>query len=280
MRLVRSHGIGNDYLVLENDHTMSPELARAVCDRHTGVGGDGVLETVPSDRADFGLRIWNPDGSLAEKSGNGLRIFARFNVDHRLANLEHTVEVGGVVVQCRVHEDGQLVTVEMGQAQVEPEGVPTTEPVWNRPECIAGTVLNLHAVGMGNPHCVVFVDDLLLGRTTLDDLPWRSWGAELEVHPLFPNRTNVQLVRVKDDHTLELRVFERGAGPTRASGSSACAAAVAGVRTGRVQSPVRVEMEGGLLDISVDSALYVVMTGPVEEIAVIQTTKSFGVPAR
>ena len=275
MRLVRSHGIGNDYLVLASPYNLSPPVVRALCDRHTGVGGDGILEPVPSQRADHGLRIWNPDGSLAEKSGNGLRIFARYLVDHCLANLEHTVEVGGAIVRCRVHPDGQRVTVEMGRATCVPAEVPTAAEVWNRADDHAGTLLRLHAVGMGNPHCVVFVDDRLDATTTLDHLPWHSWGARLEQHPLFPNRTNVQFVRVKGPHTLELRVFERGAGPTRASGSSACAAAVAGVKTGRVQSPVRVEMEGGALDIELDASLAVVMTGPVEEIAVIQTTRQF-----
>ena len=275
MRLIRSHGIGNDYLVLASHHELTPAVVRALCDRHTGVGGDGVLEPVPSHRAEYGLRIWNPDGSLAEKSGNGLRIFARYLVDHCLANHEHTIEVGGSVVRCRVHLEGSLVTVEMGTATLVPNEIPTADIVWDRPEVIGDTVLRLHGVGMGNPHCVVFVDDRLQDARTLDQLPWREWGAALEVHPLFPNRTNVQLVQVVGPHTLALRVFERGAGPTRASGSSACAAAVAGVRRGHVSSPVRVEMEGGTLEIQVSADLDVVMTGPVEEIAVIQTTRNF-----
>lgn len=276
MRLVRSHGIGNDYLVLASDHALDATIVQQLCDRHTGVGGDGVLEHISSDRADHGLRIWNPDGSTAEKSGNGLRIFARYLVDHCLAELEHTVEVGGQVVRCRVHADGSQVTVEMGAARIDAAGVPTTKRLWNHPLDVAGTTLHVHAVGMGNPHCVVFVDDRLNANRGLDDLPWQTWGAHLETDPHFPNRTNVQLVRVVDPHTLELRVFERGAGPTQASGSSACAAAVAGVQTDRVVSPVRVVMPGGTLAIEVDAALGVVMTGPVEEIAVVQTTRRFG----
>jgi len=280
MRLVRSHGIGNDYLVLASDHPLDAHIVRALCDRHTGVGGDGVLEHIPSNKADHGLRIWNPDGSTAEKSGNGLRIFARYLVDHCLADLTHTVEVGGAVVHCRVHPEGELVTVQMGQATTAPAEVPTTRPLWDHPLDVAGTTLRVHAVGMGNPHCVVFVDDRLDAHTSLDDLHWQAWGAALETHPYFPNRTNVQLVQVVDRNTLALRVFERGAGPTRASGSSACAAAVAGVKSGRVDSPVQVQMQGGTLQISVDARLHVVMTGPVEEIAVIQTTRSFGPSAR
>ncbi|HCH65942.1 MAG TPA: diaminopimelate epimerase [Deltaproteobacteria bacterium] len=275
MRLIRSHGIGNDYLVLASRHTLTPEIVRALCDRHTGVGGDGVLEPVVSEAAAHGLRIWNPDGSLAEKSGNGLRIFARYLVDRCHADLEHTIEVGGAIVRCRVHPEGPHVTVDMGTATLAAPEIPTAERVWDRPELIDDTILHLHAVGMGNPHCVVFVDDQLTEAVTLDHLPWRAWGAVLEVHALFPNRTNVQFVQVTGPHTLALRVFERGAGPTQASGSSACAAAVAAVKSGRVQSPVRVEMEGGALDIRVDGALFVVMTGPVEEIAVVETTRPF-----
>jgi diaminopimelate epimerase len=278
MRLVRSHGIGNDYLVLASDHLLDARTVQQLCDRHTGVGGDGVLEHVSSDRADHGLRIWNPDGSTAEKSGNGLRIFARYLVDHCLADLDHTIEVGGQVVRCLVHADGGHVTVEMGRATIRPAQIPTTVPLWDHLLPVGDTMLRIHAVGMGNPHCVVFVDDRLDPGVGLDDLPWKVWGATLERHPHFPNRTNVQFVQVIDSQTLELRVFERGVGPTQASGSSACAAAVAGVRVGRVQSPVRVVMEGGTLHIRVGSELDVIMTGPVEEIAVIQTTRTFGAP--
>lgn len=285
MRLVRSHGIGNDYLVLHSDDEMSPARARALCHRHTGVGGDGVLQAVVSERADYGLVIWNPDGSTAEKSGNGLRIFARYLVDHCLAPLSFTVEVGGAVVSCTVLSDGSGVTVQMGKATVVPQKVPCGAALEEAPVDVGGDTLRLNAVGMGNPHCVCFVDDRLgsvglpvpetPAEDPLETLPWRRWGALLEVHPLFPNRTNVQLVRVVDRHTLVLRVHERGAGPTLASGSSACAAAVAGVRTGRVASPVRVVMEGGSLIIEVGDDLSVVMTGPVEEICVVQTTRRF-----
>ena len=205
MRLVRSHGIGNDYLVLDSDHVIDAEAVRALCDRHRGVGGDGVLEGVGSDVADFGLRIWNPDGSQAEKSGNGLRIFARYLVDHCLAPLSFTVEVGGSVVGCTVHAESGLVTVQMGTATVSPAEVPCARELVDSPVEVAGVSLRLNGVGMGNPHCVVFVDDRVQAGARaripagpgdpLDALPWRAWGADLEVHPLFPNRTNVQFVR-------------------------------------------------------------------------------------
>ncbi len=272
MRLIRSHGLGNDYLVLAHDHPMNAETARALCHRHTGVGGDGVLEHVATDVADYGLRIWNPDGTLAEKSGNGLRIFTRYLVDHCYAPMAFTVEVPAGVVQCSVDPDSGLVTVEMGQATFDPAAVPCARPLKAAPVAIGETTLAVTAVGMGNPHCVVFVDDRL-GDGGLDGLPWRAWGAALEVHPLFPNRTNVQFVQVVDRATLALRVWERGAGATLASGSSACAAAVAAVDAGLVDGDVDVVMEGGTLSVSVGPGLAVVQTGPVEEICVVQSTR-------
>ena len=202
MRLVRSHGIGNDYLVLDSDHIIDAAAVRALCDRHCGVGGDGVLEGMPSELADFGLRIWNPDGSQAEKSGNGLRIFARYLVDHCLAPMSFSVEVGGGVVQCSIDGETGLVTVEMGRATTVAQQVPCIRELCDSPVVIDGTMLHLNAVGMGNPHCVVFVDRRLAGRSDseegdpFDAIPWRVWGAVLEQHTLFPNRTNVQFARV------------------------------------------------------------------------------------
>jgi diaminopimelate epimerase len=273
MRLIRSHGLGNDYLVLAHDHPMRAETARALCHRHTGVGGDGVLEHVATDSADYGLRIWNPDGSLAEKSGNGLRIFARYLVDHCYAPLEFTIEVPAGVVRCEVDGETGLVTVEMGTATLEPAEVPCRVALLETPVDVCGTSLRLTAVGMGNPHCVVFVDELLAADASLDSLPWRDWGAALEVHPHFPNRTNVQFVRVIDGGRIELRVWERGAGPTLASGSSACAAAVAALQTGRTGGALAVQMPGGVLQVTVSPELAVTQTGPVEEICVVQSTR-------
>lgn len=261
MRLIKSHGLGNDYLVLDSGEPLSPARVRAICHRHTGVGGDGILEPVPSEAADHGLRIWNPDGSQAEKSGNGLRIFARWLVDHRLAPLSFTVEVPAGVVRCAVDEDTGLVTVEMGRAALEPAGVPCTVALRDTPVEVCGATLRLSAVGMGNPHCVALVED-----EDLDALPWRDWGRALETDARFPNRTNVQFARVVDRGNLEARIWERGAGETLASGSSACAVAVAARVLGRVDGDVTVHMPGGTLRVQVGDDLSVVQTGPVEEV--------------
>ena len=291
MRLIRSHGLGNDYLVLDSGEPMSPARAQALCDRHEGVGGDGVLEPIPSAVADFGLRIWNPDGSLAEKSGNGLRIFAHWARHHRAAPLEFGVEVAAGIARCALDADGDLITVDMGVATRAPALVPCGAPLDRSPLVIPGPRgperLVVSAVGVGNPHCVLFAEDqdpaflddentLLEGQDALlDRLPWRRWGAALERHPMFPQRTNVQLARVLGPDRLALRVWERGAGETRASGSSACAVAVAAFMQGRASGAVRVEMPGGVLDVWVSPALAVRQRGPVVEIALVETRRSW-----
>lgn len=266
LRLWRAHGLGNDYLVLEQGPPMTASLAREICDRHRGVGGDGVLEPVPGESADYGVRIWNPDGSVAEKSGNGLRIYARWLVDRRSAPAAFSVWTGFDRVECQVGPD--LITVEMGRASLDPAAVPVTAdaPVQDDPWTVAGTDLQLTAIGVGNPHCVAFVD-----VEDLDDLPWRTWGEALEVHPRFPNRTNVQVARVVDGSTLELRIWERGAGPTLASGSSSCAVAAAAVATGRVRpGTLELRMPGGILRVTVSPCLQIRLEGPVEPVGLIE----------
>lgn len=270
MRLVKSHAIGNDYLVLASGEPLSPVAVRALCDRHRGPGADGVLEPVPSQVADSGLRIWNPDGSTAEKSGNGLRIFARWLVDHRGASPVLTVETEAGVVRCEVHPDGS-VTVQMGRATLDPAEIPAAMPLRETPRRVdlpggEGVELPLTAVGIGNPHCVVFVDGLLRADRDLDALPWRAWGVALETSPLFPRRANVQFAAVRARDHLAARVWERGAGETLGSGSSACAVAVAGFVLGRTEPTVQVEMPGGALRVRLTGELDVELTGPVEEV--------------
>ena len=253
MELVKSHGLGNDYLVLCTGEPMTAEWAKTLCHRHTGLGGDGVLEPFSTDRADYGVRIWNPDGSVAEKSGNGLRIFARWLVDERSAPQQFSVWTGACLVQCDVNTTE--ITVEMGR--------PSFTPSSNHTEIIeiGGVPLEGTFVDIGNPHFVHFTTE------ALDTLPWREWGAALEVHPRFPNRTNVQFARVMASDVVEIRIWERGAGETSASGSSSCAVVAAGVRRGLLTpSSVRVEMPGGQLNVRAltDSPLF--LTGPVETI--------------
>lgn len=238
MRLFRSHGLGNDYLVLEAG-TLTPALVRAVCHRNVGVGSDGILEPVPPrDGADYGLRIHNPDGTEAEKSGNGLRIYADWLVRERGAPPEFSVWTPGGVVRCVVA--GDQVRVAMGHAVVGPPRVLADVPV--------------HPVNVGNPHAVV------LGIPT----DWEAVGARIE-HAV-PGRTNVQFISFTGPSTITARVWERGAGRTLSSGSSACAVAAVGVALGRVASPVQVQMEGGMLHVIVAPDGTVELQGPVEAI--------------
>lgn len=261
MKLFRAHGLGNDYLVLETGDPLDAPLVRALCDRHRGVGGDGILEPVATDRCEYGVRIWNPDGSIAEKSGNGLRIFARWLVAARGAPDAFDVDTLACTVHCRVQ--GDRVEVEMGRATFTPEEVPIdgAEPLIEGAIDIPGGHLVATAVGLGNPHCVVFGDE------PLDTLPWREWGRALTTHALFPNQTNVQIARVHDRHTVEIRIWERGAGETSASGSSSCGAVAAALRTGRIDpGSTRVRMPGGELHVAISADYDLTLEGPVEAI--------------
>ena len=268
MRLWRAHGLGNDYLVLEDGPIMTPALARAVCDRHRGVGSDGVLEPTASDRADCGVRIWNPDGSIAEKSGNGLRIFAQWRVDRLASPNQFTVDTGFDVVRCRVGDS--VIEVEMGRASARPGDVPVQRELRDTFIQVGDDSLPVVAMGVGNPHCVAFFDN------NLDELPWRTWGALLEVHPLFPNRTNVQFARVVNEHTVEIRIWERGAGETMASGSSSCAVAAAAVWTGRLEPGlITVKMPGGTLQVTVQPDLDLLLVGPVEVVGIFEVAAAW-----
>lgn len=270
----RGHGLGNDYLVMDpNDLTfkLTPKTIKAICDRNWGLGSDGILAFVPSKKADFGLRIFNPDGSEAEKSGNGLRIFARYlHATGKTKKKRFTVETKGGLVSIDLHidrhGDAAAATVEMGIATFKPDALPCSLEV---PELIqqpieaAGRSLIFTGVSVGNPHCVVFKPT---GESwSREDL--LALGPALEHHKLFPKRTNVQLAVPTGPKEIFILIWERGAGETQASGSSSCAAASAAVRLGLVKSPVTVKMPGGVLNIVVAPDFSLTMKGPVAEVA-------------
>ena len=249
--LTKSHGLGNDYLVADPadlPFSVTPERVRLLCDRHIGAGSDGLLLL----DGQTGVRIFNPDGSEAEKSGNGLRIFARWLYDTgRVDSQRFTLHT--LAGDAAVEVQGRLVTVEMGIPQFR-DDVSSLE--------IDGDRLNVVVLSIGNPHCVIL-------RDQLDVLDLRRIGPLVERHPAFPNRTNVQLARAVDRRRVELLIWERGAGETRASGSSACAVVAAGRRLGLVDghTDVTASMPGGELRIRIDQGGSVWMTGPVEEVA-------------
>ena len=267
----KGHGLGNDYIVMSRGDLpfdLSEASIVRICDRNWGIGSDGILMLVPSAKADFGLRIFNPDGSEAEKSGNGLRIFSKWLRDHGLAKRDaFTIETPGGVVECLCHvRDGRVrfVTVEMGRATFRAPEIPMNGPdrdvVAVPLQLSDGTALSVTAVSVGNPHCITFVE-------RLDTEACKRLGPLIERHAAFPQRTNVQFARVADRHTLDILIWERGAGYTLASGSSSCGAASAAVRNGLCDhGKVTVRMPGGDLIIEVRPDWSLRLEGPVEEV--------------
>ena len=253
---VKSHGLGNDYIVIDPadvPFAVTPDAVRLICDRHRGVGSDGILLVAPADGADFGLRIFNPDGSEAEKSGNGVRIFAKFLREHGYtAEDRFTLHTPGGRVTCALElEDGRVaqITVDMGKARFgEPEAID-----------VDGRRLEVTSVSMGNPHCVIVVPDLAA-------IDVRTLGPKVERHPAFPKRTNVQFAQVVSRDEVRAEIWERGAGYTLASGSSSCAVVAACHRKGLVDRDVTVTMPGGQLRIAIAEDGEIRMRGPVEEI--------------
>ena len=269
-RFVKGHGLGNDYLVMNQDEIgfeFSPLAIRRICHRNWGVGSDGILLLVPSVQADFGLRIFNPDGSEAEKSGNGLRIFAKYCYEHgQTKKTQFTIQTLGGIVEAECHvKNGrvQSVTVEMGRATFVAPEIPMNGPereVVGVPLQVSGEFLKVTALSVGNPHCVIFTD-------RLDVAEVKRLGPQIERHPAFPNRTNVQFANVLARDRVSVLIWERGAGYTLASGSSSCAVACAAVKNGLCDfGTVAIQMPGGELKIEVRKDWSIRMQGPVEEV--------------
>jgi diaminopimelate epimerase len=270
MRFHKYHALGNDYIVL--DPADFPEWrepgraeVRVICHRNFGVGSDGILwGPVPTAKADFGLRIFNPDGSEAEKSGNGIRIFSRYLWDQkRAAKPTFTIETPGGVVQSEIKEQGSLITVEMGSVSFDSRRIPVAGPareVLGEAIEVNGRSFTFSAATIGNPHCVIPVDDLS------PELAHR-YGPALEVHPNFPNRTNVQFLKVLDRSNIQIEIWERGAGYTLASGSSSSASAAVAHRLGLVGRSVAVRMPGGSIGIEIGDGFAITMTGTVNKVA-------------
>ncbi len=267
---VESHGRGNDYIVLDSeniDFKLNTESIRTICDVHYGIGSDGILLKVPSEKADFGLRIFNPDGSEAEKSGNGLRIFCKFLYDYSFTSSKvFSVETKGGIVKAKVEKTkegkAKVITVDMGRAEFRSENIPVK---CEKNECIGkkiridGREFEINCVSVGNPHCVIIVDELKEEEV-------KKYGSLIEKLPIFPNRVNVQFAKPISRDKVEIRIWERGAGYTLASGSSSCAVASVLVKKGLTGRDVTVIMPGGELKISIDENWNIRMTGEVQEI--------------
>ena len=268
MRFVKYHALGNDYLVIhpgDLQGQLSSLQIRLICHRNFGVGSDGILfGPLKGEEADFSLRIFNPDGSEAEKSGNGLRIFSRYLWDQGLVQENpFTVLTPGGKVQSRVHKGGRLITVEMGRVSFDSTRIPVEgapREVLDETMVIEGRPLRFSAATIGNPHCVLL-------REEVSEDEAKALGPFIETHPLFPNRTNVQFMKILDRRNIQIEIWERGAGYTLASGSSSSAAAAVGRRLGLCDGAVTVHMPGGELDIKVSEDFSVLMTGPVTKVS-------------
>ncbi|HUV05470.1 MAG TPA: diaminopimelate epimerase [Armatimonadota bacterium] len=274
LEFTKAHGIGNDFIIIDClrgnlGDTNLARLAVRLCDRNFGIGGDGLILILPSERADFRMRTINSDGSEAEMCGNGIRCLARYLFDRGLAGESVAVEtLAGVKPIGIVRGEGCGVgfTVDMGVPRLEAEEIPVSGfdgRVISRPLEVDGTQFSITCVSMGNPHCVILAgsNGAPVDRSTLESL-----GPKIENHPAFPSRTNVEFARVVSDHELQVDVWERGAGITLACGTGACASVVAGVLNGKVGRKATVYLTGGdlLVDWREDGAVY--MTGPAEEV--------------
>jgi diaminopimelate epimerase len=268
MKFWKYHALGNDYLVLDPKDLPAPlttEQVKLICHRNFGVGSDGILlGPLPSTKAPVGLRIYNPDGSEAEKSGNGLRIFSRYLWDRKLVgNEEFAIETPGGLVKSTVFENGRMVRVEMGRVSFFSDKIPVTgasREVINEQIEAGGRTFTYCAATVGNPHCVLPMAEISA------DLA-RQFGPLLEVHPNFPRRTNVQFLKVLDRANIQIEIWERGAGYTLASGSSSSAAASVAHKLGLCDRSITVHMPGGKLAIEIGNDFDILMTGPVTKVA-------------
>ncbi len=263
LKFTKMQGLGNDFVVIDSYTSpvnLTAEQIRRIADRRFGIGCDQLLlvEKPTQSMADFRYRIFNADGGEVEQCGNGARCFARFVFDKGLtAKTKICVETAGGIIYPKL-EDGGLVTVDMGSPKFELNQIPfiADEVALSYPLLVSDHEVEISVVSMGNPHAVQVVEDL-------DRAPVGNEGALIEVHSRFPQRVNAGFMQIMDVHHIRLRVFERGAGETLACGTGACAAAVAGIRLGQLQSPVQVDMRGGSLTIAwAGGDDSVMMTGP------------------
>jgi diaminopimelate epimerase len=271
MRFHKYHALGNDYIVLDpRDFPLwqpapTIEQIRIVCHRNFGVGSDGILwGPLPSQKSQFGLRIFNPDGSEAEKSGNGLRIFSRFLYDQGLVKEPNfTIEVPGGQVAVALKDNAQLISIAMGHVSFSSEKIPVVgapREVLNEKIKILDREFSYCAATIGNPHCV-------LPLTEISAEMAHKYGPHLETHVNFPRKTNVQFLKVLDRANIQIEIWERGAGYTLASGSSSSASAAVAHRLGLVDRNITVHMPGGKIGIEIGDEFSIMMTGTVNKVA-------------
>jgi len=278
MRFTKVQGLGNDFLIVDGlreqlDLTQIEQATPQICDRHFGVGGDGVLLLLPSTKANYLMRLINSDGSEAEMCGNGIRCFGKYIYDTGLHPSEELAieTLAGIQYLQLNATNGKVesVRVDMGEPRLQPEEIPTTlagncelqiancklRMVRAAPLEVDGRSFAVTCVSTGNPHCVIFLDDV-------SEFPFKEMGPKIEHHPAFPKRTNVHFVQVMSRTEVNVKVWERGAGATLACGTGACAVLVAGVLNERTERKATVYLPGGPLEIEWTDNNHVFMTGP------------------
>ena len=270
MKFTKMHGLGNDYLFIEDfdEKIKDPEeLSTKMSDRHFGIGSDGIILIQKSEIADFRMRIFNSDGSEAEMCGNGIRGFAKYVYDHGLTKKKQlTIETLAGMIKPRIVKEksgkASLIKVDMGEPKLNPDDIPV---VWKNDKLINeqlkldDRLVRITCVSIGNPHCVVFIDSM--------DYPVKEVGKKIETHEIFPKKSNVEFVQVLNDKEINMRVWERGSGETLACGTGASASVVACVLNKKTSRNVTVHLKGGDLQIEwneKDSHVY--MTGPAVEV--------------
>lgn len=269
MEFTKMHGLGNDFIIVFGEQELpsnAAELAVKLCNRFFGIGADGLVYILPSERGDFMMRIMNSDGSEAEQCGNAIRCVSKYVYDHGLVRSEQivieTIGAGEQKVTLNVKDGAvETVTVDMGEPVLSGLQIPVAidaEQIVSEPIEADGTEFNFTAVSMGNPHCVIYVEDAVTFGLA-------KWGPKLEVHPLFPRKINVEFATVRNRNRVDMRVWERGAGPTLACGTGACATLVSSVLNGLTDRAAWISLKGGELYIEWNQEdNHVYMTGPAE----------------
>ncbi len=272
MQFHKYHALGNDYLVLDRSSSgkaPSPRHIELICHRNYGLGSDGILYgPLTSRKANFGLRIFNPDGGEAEKSGNGIRIFSRYLFDCGLVKegVPFTLETKGGVVKCLIGKSAKTITVEMGCVSFDSTVIPV---VGKAREVLAETIhildrdFTFYAATIGNPHCVLPLEEINPELA-------RKYGSAIENHSHFPNRTNVQFLKVLNRNAIQIEIWERGAGYTLASGSSSCAAAAVAHKMGACDNRITVNMPGGVIQVEIAEGFAMTQSGPTTPVGVYE----------
>ncbi len=264
MKFTKMQATGNDFVVIDARKVRRdwPELAKAMCQRRFGVGSDGLILILSSAKADFRMRMFNPDGSEAEACGNGTRCLARYAIDHGLVSSgEMTIETLGGLRKAR--PAGKLIQVDMGEPVFKADLIPvkgTRDKVIDYPLIVDGWKLSLNCLSMGNPHAVLFIDE------PVDKFPLEEIGSKVENHPFFPKRVNFEIANLTGKNRIRARVWERGAGETLSCGTGACAIAVAARMHKYCNKTVEIALPGGTLIIDWDGKDEVKLTGPAEQV--------------